>query len=55
MDSLGESDPWLQGWRDLCGQLGLLGADFAERVQALDVYLEQVEDTVAVWGQEEGA
>jgi len=55
VESLGESDPWLQGWRDLCGQLGLLGADFAERVLALDAFLEQVEDTVATWGREEGA
>jgi hypothetical protein len=55
VDSLDESDPWLQSWRDLCGQLGLLGADFGERIQALDAYLEQVEDTVAVWGREEGA
>jgi hypothetical protein len=53
--SLDESDPWLQGWRDLCGQLGLLGTDFAERVLALDAFLEQVEETVATWGREEGA
>jgi hypothetical protein len=30
-------------WREACVQLGLLGAGFEERVQALDHYLDEIE------------
>lgn len=53
--SLPEGDPAIQGWRDACHHLGLLGPDFAERITALDAYLEQVEETIDAWAQENGA
>jgi len=53
--SLPEGDPDIQGWKDACHHLGLLGPDFAERITALDAYLEQVEETIDAWAQENGA
>ena len=53
--SLSEGDPAIQGWRDACQHLGLLGSDFAERITALDAYLEQVEEAIDAWAQENGA
>jgi hypothetical protein len=44
-----ESDPGYQSWRETAQQLGLLGSGFSERIQALDVYLEQVEETINTW------
>lgn len=52
---LPESDPGYQSWRDAAHQLGLLGPGFSERIQALDAFLEQVEETIASWKKEEGA
>jgi len=53
--SLTPGDPELQTWKDSFNQVGLLGAGFAERIMALDAYLEQVETTIAAWGKETGA
>lgn len=53
--TLPESDPGYQSWRDATNQLGLLGHGFSERIQALDIYLEQVEEIINAWGKSEGA
>jgi hypothetical protein len=53
--SLTSGDPELQTWKDSFHQVGLLGAGFAERIRALDAYLELVETTLAAWGTELGA
>jgi hypothetical protein len=39
----------LGAWRDAFLQLGYLGAGFAERVEALDAYLDVVEETLDDW------
>ncbi len=52
--SLSESHPDYQSWRDACQQLGLLDVNFAERGLALDAFLEQVEAAIIDWAQSEG-
>ena len=42
-------------WREARGQLGLFGAEFKERVAALDAYLDMVEETLDEWGRDSGA
>ena len=42
-------------WREACLQLGLLGRGFAERVEALDAYLDMVEETLDEWGRKYAA
>lgn len=42
-------------WQEAGKHLGLVGAGFAERIRALDVYLDTVEDTLEVWARENGA
>lgn len=37
------SDYFVEAWRAACGQLGLTGTSFEERVQALDQFLDEVE------------
>jgi hypothetical protein len=51
------SDDWPHhaAWQAAGEQLGLLGAGFNEKVQALDVYLDTVEDTLETWAKENGA
>ena len=39
----------LGAWRDAFLQLGYLGTGFAERVEALDAYLDMVEETLDDW------
>jgi hypothetical protein len=53
--SLPSSDPGLQDWQDAFHQLGIIRSGFAERILALDAYLEQVEATLEAWRTEEGA
>lgn len=53
--SLPSGDPGLQAWKDAFQQLGLLRTGFAERILALDAYLEQVEAALEAWRTEEGA
>ena len=38
-------------WREAFLQLGLLGTGFAARVEALDAYLDMVEETLDDWGK----
>ena len=52
--SLTESDPALQNWKDACQMLGLFGPGFAERLTGLDMFLEQVRETIDNWADENG-
>jgi hypothetical protein len=42
-------------WQDAGQRLGLVGAGFAERIRALDSFLDTVEDTLELWARENGA
>ncbi|MGW8251172.1 MAG: hypothetical protein ACWGO1_11060 [Anaerolineales bacterium] len=44
----------LAAWQKACGYLGLLGAGFAERVDALDAYLDMIEEAMEDWAQASG-
>jgi predicted nucleotidyltransferase len=44
----------LAAWQKACGFLGLLGAGFAERVEALDAYLDMVEEALDDWAHSSG-
>lgn len=50
-DKSSRAQPWLEA----CEQLGILGEEMDERIAALDMYLEQVEQTVDLWAFEHGA
>ncbi|MBC8505174.1 MAG: hypothetical protein ISR58_06630 [Anaerolineales bacterium] len=52
---LPQSDPAYKKWQSAFEQLGLLGTDFLERIEALDIYLEQVEEKIESWAIEHGA
>ena len=52
---LPEGSPELLGYLTACGQLGLQGQDFEERVAALDAFLDLIEDTLDRWGRQNGA
>ena len=53
--TLPDKAPETQPWLDACEQLGIIGDDMDERIAALDMYLEQVEQTVEIWAMEHGA
>ncbi len=53
--TLAEDSPLREDWRQALQQLGLMGAGFDERIAALDAYLDLVDETVEVWGRENGA
>jgi hypothetical protein len=42
------------GWRNAMQTAGLLGQDFQERMDALDAYLDQVEETLDSWARANG-
>jgi len=44
----------LDGWRTVLQELGLLGDGFGERIEALDAYLDQVEETIDDWARVQG-
>jgi hypothetical protein len=46
--------PALPKWQSACQFLGLGSAGFAGRLQALDQYLDLVEETLEAWGNENG-
>ncbi len=50
-----EGDAAAQSWQAVCSHLGLCGPEFRERLTALDIYLEQVEETLEMWALEHGA
>jgi hypothetical protein len=51
------SEDWSHhaAWQAAGERLGLLGAGFGERIQALDAFLDTVEDTLESWARENGA
>ncbi len=46
--------PDLQAWREAMEETGLFGEAFAGRLQALDAYLDQVEETIEEWSTTHG-
>jgi predicted nucleotidyltransferase len=44
----------LAAWKKACTQLGLLGAGFGERLEALDTYLDAVDDLTEKWARANG-
>lgn len=55
INTLPADSPALEPWRQALLQLGLLGEGFDERIAALDAYLDLVDETVEIWGRENGA
>jgi hypothetical protein len=47
--------PSCQVWQSAVEYLGVYGADFNQRLAALDAYLDLVEETLETWAQENGA
>lgn len=47
--------PERQGWSEAFQHAGLLGADFSQRITALDAYLDTVEEALEAWAMEHGA
>ncbi len=41
-------------WKKACGYLGLLGTGFGERIEALDAYLDSVEELLDDWARANG-
>ena len=52
---LPDDHPALHSWQEALGQLGLLGDGFQERIEAMDKYLDLVEESLEKWGRENGA
>jgi len=50
-----DDSPHRAAWEETGKQLGLVGEGFAERIRALDAFLDTVEDTLEVWARENGA
>jgi hypothetical protein len=46
---LSTSNPSYQGWQDACKQLELFSSDMSDRVTALDVFLDQVDEMLKHW------
>jgi hypothetical protein len=42
-------------WQDTCEQAGLLGVGFAEKLDALDAYLDMIDETLENWATVNGA
>jgi len=51
---LPESAPERAAWRTAGEQLGLIGDAFAAKIEALDVYLDLVEEILETWAQSNG-
>ena len=51
---LSAGEPVYQHWRDTCQKLGLISTELSERVAALDAFLDQVEEVLNRWEQEQG-
>lgn len=47
--------PELQSWQDMAQQVGLDKARFAARLEQMDAFLDQVEETLDRWGEAHGA
>jgi hypothetical protein len=44
-----------KAWHQACDQLDLVGPSFAERIQALDAYLDVIDEALETWGRANGA
>ncbi len=51
---LPDDSPHVKAWSQAMGQLGLLGEAYDERVEALDAYLDLVDETLEAWGRANG-
>lgn len=51
---LPDNVPHHRAWHKAGEQLGLLGAAFTERIEALDAYLDLVDDILDAWARENG-
>lgn len=51
---LSEGADGLAAWQKACAYLGLLGAGFSERLEALDAFLDGVEEVLDEWAQANG-
>jgi hypothetical protein len=49
------SSPSCQVWQSAVEFLGVYGADFSQRLAALDAYLDLVEETLETWARQNGA
>jgi hypothetical protein len=47
--------PAIEGWWQVCEHLGFMGASFEERLEALDAFLDTVEETLEQWAVSQGA
>lgn len=54
VEKLTENSEAHQIWRESMEKLGLLGSDFRDKVVALDIYLDSVEEILDEWGQARG-
>lgn len=52
---LPEDDPLQKPWLDFCVQLEMDKAHFPERLEALDAYLDNIEEALDEWAEENGA
>ena len=51
---MADEDPHLETWRQALGEVGLMGEGLNERLEALDAYLDQVEETLEDWAGAHG-
>jgi len=49
-----EDDSSLQLWKDACHKLGFLGSEFSERIEGLEMFLNQVKDAIDDWADKNG-
>ncbi len=54
VSSLPQNSPHLAPWADACEKLNLSVLNLADRLDALDVYLDSIEETVDNWGNRHG-
>ena len=53
--ALPDNSPHRAAWESAGTRLGQIGADFFKRIQALDAFLDTIEDRLEVWARENGA
>lgn len=54
VETLPEASSFRQTWENVFSQLGLLGNNFQDRIQALDAYLDLIDETLEKWGANQG-
>jgi hypothetical protein len=52
---LPEDTPHRLNWHEACQRLELVGQNFIERLQALDTFLDNIEEVIEEWAAENGA